>query len=45
MIVMSIFGKGGGTNLAFRSQSGEVLHANMVNPGVANEIIALLQGQ
>lgn len=41
--VISVMGLGGGTNLAFKSQSGEVLHANLVKPSVAREIVSLLQ--
>lgn len=45
MGVPSIFGKGGGTNLIFHGQGTERLHAGLVNPGIAKEIVAFLQGR
>lgn len=43
MGVVSIFGMGGGTNLTFRSQSGEILRADLVKPSVAKEIVSALR--
>lgn len=39
---ISIFGLGGGTNLTFHAGI-ETLHADLVKPGVAREIVAMLQ--
>lgn len=41
--VISVFGLGGGTNLAFKSQSGEVLHAHLVKPSIAKEILSVVR--
>lgn len=43
MGVISVFGMGGGTNLVFHGQGLERLHANLVKPSVAKEIVSLLQ--
>ena len=43
MAVPSVFGMGGGTNLVFHGQGAEVLHADLVNPKVAQQIVDLLQ--
>ena len=40
--VMSVFGKGGGVNLTFYGQGGELLNATLVPPKEAKEIVALL---
>jgi hypothetical protein len=42
LAVSSLFGLGGGANLVFHGQGGERLHANLVNPKVAKQIIRLL---
>lgn len=42
MGVPSIFGLGGGTNLVFHGQGAERLHADLVKPGVAKEIVSML---
>ncbi len=39
----SVFGLGGGVNLTFHGTGVERLHANLVKPKVAQEIIGLLQ--
>jgi hypothetical protein len=41
--VPSIFGMGGGVNLLFHGQGIERLHADLVKPKVAQEIIDMLQ--
>lgn len=41
--VPSVLGMGGGTNLVFHGQGVERLHADLVKPKVAQEIIGLLQ--
>ncbi len=41
--VPSIFGFGGGVNLVFHGQDVERLHASMVKPKVAQEIVGMLQ--
>ncbi len=41
--VPSVLGMGGGVNLVFHGQGVERLHANLVKPKVAQEIIGLLQ--
>ena len=43
MVLPAIFGMGGGTNLVFHGQGAERLHADLVKPKVAQEIISLLQ--
>ncbi len=43
MGVPSVFGLGGGTDLIFHGQGDERLHANLVNPKVAREIMGMLQ--
>jgi hypothetical protein len=43
MGVPSLFGLGGGTNLVFHGQGAEILHADLVNPKVAKEIVGMLQ--
>ncbi|GHO88030.1 hypothetical protein [Dictyobacter formicarum] len=42
MGVPSVFGLGGGTNLVFHGQGAERLHADLVKPNVAREIVNLL---
>ncbi len=42
MAVPSVFGLGGGTNLAFHGQGGEVLRAELVPPKKAQEIVRVL---
>jgi len=44
LAVPSLFGLGGGTNLTFIGRGGERLHANLVKPKVAQEIVRLLRG-
>lgn len=39
----SLFGLGGGINLVFHGQGVERLHADMVKPKVAQEIVGMLQ--
>jgi hypothetical protein len=41
--VFPIFGLGGGTNLIFHGKGGEVLHADLVKPKMAQEIVGMLQ--
>ncbi len=41
--VPSIFGLGGGVNLVFHGQGVERLHADLVKPKVAQEIVGMLQ--
>ena len=41
--VPSVFGMGGGVNLVFHGQGIERLHASLVKPKVAQEIIDMLQ--
>lgn len=41
--VFPTFGLGGGTNLIFHGKGGEVLHADLVKPKVAQEIVGMLQ--
>ena len=41
--VFPMFGLGGGTNLIFHGKGGEVLHADLVKPKVAQEIVGMLQ--
>jgi hypothetical protein len=43
LAVPSIMGQGGGTNLTFHGRGGEVLHANLVRPNIAQEIVGFLQ--
>lgn len=38
----SIFGMGGGTNLTFHGQGGDRLQADLVKPGIAQEIKSML---
>lgn len=41
--VPSMFGLGGGVNLVFHGQGIERLHADLVKPRVAQEIVGMLQ--
>jgi hypothetical protein len=41
--VPAIFGLGGGVNLVFHGQGVERLHADLVKPKVAQEIVGMLQ--
>ena len=41
--VFPTFGLGGGINLIFHGKGGEVLHADLVKPKVAQEIVGMLQ--
>ena len=43
--VPSIFGLGGGVNIAFHGQSGHPLRANLVKPADADRIQSLLTGR
>jgi hypothetical protein len=42
LVMPSLFGQGGGTNLAFHGKGRELLKAELVPPGKAQEILALL---
>lgn len=42
LAIPSLFGMGGGTNLTFHGQGGERLHADLVKPNIAREIVSLL---
>jgi hypothetical protein len=44
-VVPAIFGKGGGVNLVFRGQGMDRVQADLVNPGIAKEIVKTLQGR
>ncbi len=41
--VYPVFGLGGGVNLTFHGKGGEVLHADLIKPKMAQEIVGLLQ--
>jgi len=45
LVVPSLFGKGGGTNLIFRGQGADRVQADLVNPTIAREIVRTLQGR
>ena len=42
LAVPSLFGLGGGANLVFHGQGGERLHANLVKPKIAKQIMRML---
>src|SRR6266705_54454 len=42
LAVPSLFGLGGGANLVFHGQGGERLHANLVKPKIAKQIMRTL---
>lgn len=42
LAVPSLFGMGGGTNLVIHGMGGERLHADLVKPNIAREIVSLL---
>ena len=45
LAVPPFLGKGGGVNLVFRGQGADRIEASLVNPQIAKEIVALLQGR
>lgn len=42
LVVPSLFGLGGGADLIFHGQGGERLHANLVKPKIAKQIMRML---
>jgi hypothetical protein len=42
LVVPSLFGLGGGADLVFHGQGGERLHANLVKPKIAKQIMRML---
>jgi hypothetical protein len=42
LTIPSVFGYGGGASLVFHAQSGDQLHADLVKPKIAKEIMQLL---
>jgi hypothetical protein len=42
LAVPSVFGLGGGADLTFHGQGGERLHANLVKPKIAKQIMRML---
>jgi hypothetical protein len=42
LAVPSVMGLGGGANLVFRGQGGQCLHANLVRPKMAKQIMRML---
>jgi hypothetical protein len=45
MVIPSLFGLGGGTNLVFHGRGGEMLRADLVPRKAARKVAALLMGR